>query len=59
MNYADNMAYIESKGGRPVTREEMWDFMEGKPIYPGEMILIPVLKDDISKEPDWIQVGTA
>ena len=51
------MNYIAQKGGRPVTREELRDFMNGKFLYPGENQWTPIWIDDETKEPDWMKIG--
>ena len=57
INYEDGIDYITQKGGRPVTGEELIDFMYGKPLYPGENQWTPIWVDDQTKEPDWMQIG--
>ena len=31
--------------------------MQGKPLYPGENLWVPIWSDEVSKEADWMQVG--
>ena len=57
INYEDAIAYITQKGGRPVTKEELRDFMNGKPLYPGESHWTPIWIDDQTKSADWMQIG--
>ena len=57
INYADGMAHIERKNGRPVTREELRDYMKGKPIFPNKSQWVPIWVDDVDKGADWMQVG--
>ena len=40
------MALITQRGGRPVTREELRDFMNGRPLCPGETQWVPIWIDD-------------
>ena len=57
INYEDGIAEITKRGGRPLTREELRDFMNGKPLYPGEIQWTPIWVDDRTKKPDWMQIG--
>ena len=61
INYADGMAHIERKGGRPVTRDQLRDYindkLNGKPIFPNQVQWVPIWADEYSKGADWMQVG--
>ena len=57
INHADGIAEITKRGGRPLTREELRDFMNGKPLYPGEIQWTPIWVDDQTQKPDWMQIG--
>ena len=59
VSYEDAMAYIESVGGRPITKEELRNKIRenGGPLYPEEIQWTPIWVDWETKEPDWIQIG--